>query len=104
MYPILFAWGPVTVLTHDAFTLLALGTGFAIYYRELRRRGWLDGPIIWISLAALLGGAVGARIVTSWEHVEVYEHLADRPFSEVLEHSGKSILGALAGGYLAIAL
>ena len=91
-------------MTHDVFTVLALAVGLAIYYRALRARGWLGGPIVWISLAAVLGGAIGARLITSWEHLEVYGAIADRPFSEVIEHSGKSILGALAGGYIAIAL
>jgi prolipoprotein diacylglyceryltransferase len=91
-------------MTHDAFTLLALAVGLAIYYWELRARGWLDGTIVWISLGAVLGGALGARLITSWEHLEVYAAFADRPFSEVIEHSGKSILGALAGGYLTIAV
>ncbi len=104
MHPILFQLGPLTVMTHDAFTVLALAVGLAIYYRELRRRGWLGGPIIWISLAAVLGGAIGARVITSWEHLEVYGAIADQPFSEVIEHSGKSILGAIAGGYIAIVL
>ncbi len=104
MHPILFEWGPLTVMTHDAFTVIALSVGLGIYYRELRRRRWLDGPILWISLAAVLGGVIGARVITSWEHLEVYGALADRPFSEVIERSGKSILGALAGGYIAIAL
>jgi phosphatidylglycerol:prolipoprotein diacylglycerol transferase len=104
MHPILAQLGPLTVMTHDAFTVLALTVGLAIYYRELRRRGWLGGPIVWISLAAVLGGAIGARVITSWEHLEVYGAIADQPFSEVIEHSGKSILGAIAGGYLAIAL
>ncbi len=104
MHPILLQLGPLTVMTHDAFTVLALSVGLAIYYRELRRRGWLGGPIIWISLAAVLGGAIGARVITSWEHLEVYGAIADQPFSEVIEHSGKSILGAIAGGYIAIVL
>jgi len=104
MHPILVQVGPLTVMTHDAFTLAALAIGLAIYYRELRIRGLLGGPIIWISLAAILGGAIGARLITSWEHLEVYNGLDVRPFTEVIEHSGKSILGALAGGYIAIAL
>ncbi len=104
MHPVLIQLGSVTVMTHDAFTLLALGAGLLIYYRELRARRWLDGTIVWISLGAILGGAIGARVITSWEHLEVYAAFADRPFSEVIEHSGKSILGALAGGYLAITL
>jgi phosphatidylglycerol---prolipoprotein diacylglyceryl transferase len=104
MHPILLQVGPLTVMTHDAFTVMALAVGLAIYYRELRRRGWLGGPIIWISLAAILGGAIGARVITSWEHLEVYGAIADQPFTEVIEHSGKSILGAIAGGYIAIVL
>jgi prolipoprotein diacylglyceryltransferase len=104
VHPVLIQLGPVTVLTHDAFTLLALTVGLAIYYRELRVRGWLDTTIVWISLGAIIGGAVGARLITSWEHLEVYAAFADRPFTEVIEQSGKSILGALAGGYLAIAV
>ena len=104
MHPVLIQLGPVTLMTHDAFTLLALAVGLAIYYRELRVRGWLDGTIVWISLGAIVGGAIGARLITAWEHPEVYAALADRPFTEVIESSGKSILGAIAGGYLAIAL
>jgi phosphatidylglycerol:prolipoprotein diacylglycerol transferase len=104
VHPILVEFGPWRILTHDAFTVLALAVGLAIYYRELRRREWLDSTIVWISVAAILGGIVGARLITSWEHVEVYASFGDRPFTEVIEHSGKSILGALAGGYLAIVL
>lgn len=104
MHPVLGQFGPVTVMTHDAFTLLALAVGLAIYYRELANRGWLDGPIVWISLAAIVGGALGARTITAWEHLDYYAAFADRPFTEVLEGSGKSIIGALAGGYLGIAL
>ena len=104
MHPVLIQVGPMTVMTHDAFTILALAVGLVIYYRELSVRRWLDGTIVWISLGAVLGGAIGARVITSWEHLEVYAAFADRPFTEVIEHSGKSILGALAGGYLAITI
>ncbi|HET7493863.1 MAG TPA: prolipoprotein diacylglyceryl transferase family protein [Candidatus Limnocylindrales bacterium] len=104
MHPILIEFGPWRILTHDAFTVLALVVGLAIYHRDLRRRGWLDATIVWIAVAAVFGAIVGARLITSWEHVEVYADLGDRPFTEVVEHSGKSLLGAIAGGYLAIVL
>jgi len=104
MHPVLGQIGPVTILTHDAFTILGLAVGLAIYYRELARRGWLDAPIVWISLAAILGGAIGARTITAWEHVEYYASLEGVPLTYAIEHSGKSIIGALAGGYLAILL
>ena len=104
MHPILARVGPITILTHDAFTVLALSVGLSMYYRELARRGWLDARIVWISLAAVVGGAIGARTVTAWEHVEYYTALEGIPLSQAIESSGKSLIGALAGGYLATVL
>jgi phosphatidylglycerol:prolipoprotein diacylglycerol transferase len=104
MHPILGQVGPVTILTHDAFTLLALVVGLSIYYRELARRGWLDTRIVWISLAAVVAGAIGARTITAWEHLEYYTALDGMPLSVAIENSGKSLIGALAGGYLGTVL
>ena len=42
MHPVLVQVGP-SLLTHDAFTVLALVVGLAIYYRELRRRAGSTG-------------------------------------------------------------
>jgi phosphatidylglycerol---prolipoprotein diacylglyceryl transferase len=104
MYPVLATWGEFRLYTHDVFSVLALAIGFGIYYRELRRRGWLESRIVWISLAALLGGAIGARVITAWERPEVYAALTSLPFTVAIERSGKSIIGAIVGGYVAIAL
>jgi prolipoprotein diacylglyceryltransferase len=104
MHPVLGQIGPVTILTHDVFTILALIVGLAIYYGELARRGWLDAPIVWISLVAIVGGAIGARTITAWEHLEYYASLEGVPLTYAIEHSGKSIIGALAGGYVGIVL
>jgi phosphatidylglycerol:prolipoprotein diacylglycerol transferase len=104
MHPVLGQLGPVTILTHDAFTVLALIVGLSIYYRELARRGWLDTRIVWISLTAVVAGAIGARTITAWEHVEYYTALDGVPLSAAIENSGKSLIGALAGGYLGTVL
>ena len=104
MHPVLGQVGPVTILTHDAFTVLALIVGLSLYYRELARRGWLDARIVYISLAAVIAGAVGARAITAWEHVEYYTALEGVPLSVAIENSGKSLIGALAGGYLGTVL
>ena len=82
--------------------MLGVLVGFAIYYRELRRRGWLEPRIVLISIAALLGAAIGARVATAWERPDWWVPYAVLPFSQALEVSGKSIIGAIAGGYLAI--
>ena len=104
MYPVVASWGGFTLFTHDLFSVAAIAIGFAIYYAELRRRGWLESRIVWISLAALLGAAFGARIITAWERPEVYAAFTSLPLTVAIERSGKSITGAIAGGYLAIVL
>lgn len=104
MYPIAAELGGLSIASHDLFSLVAIAVGFAIYYRELQRRGWLEPRIVWISMAALLGGAIGARLATAWENPEWWVAYASLPITQALEISGKSIIGAIAGGYLAISL
>ncbi len=104
MYPIALRIGDVAIATHDLFSVLAIAIGFGLYYRELRRRGWLEPRIVWISLAALLGAAVGARLITAWERPDWWVAYASLPLTQALEISGKSIIGAIVGGYIAIAL
>jgi len=96
--------GPWRFPTHDLFTVIALAVGLVLYYRDLRRRGWLDDRIVTISIAAVAGGLIGARVITAWEHLEYYTALDGIPLSVAIEHSGKSLIGALAGGYAGIAI
>ena len=103
MFPTLARVGPITIGTHDFFTVLGLLAGFALYYRALRRDRLLSPQITLISIAAILGGALGARLITSWEILDDV-NAANLPLTYVLTHGPKSILGGLAGGYLAIYL
>lgn len=103
MAPVLAELGPVTLYTHDAFTVLGLLAGFALYYRALGRDRIFDPRIVLISVSALLGGALGARLITSWEVADEVT-AAGLPLSYVLTHGPRSIIGGLAGGYLAIVL
>jgi prolipoprotein diacylglyceryltransferase len=95
--------GPFTLYTHDFFTLIGFAAGFALYYRALRRDRVLDHRIVLISLAAFLGGALGARLATSWEVLDEVT-ANDLPITYLLTHGPRSIVGGLAGGYLAIVL
>ena len=67
MLPVLARIGPVTVYTHDVFTVLGFLAGMALYYRALRRDQLLEPQITIISIAALTGGVVGAHLLTRWE-------------------------------------
>lgn len=51
MYPIALRFGDAVIGTHDLFSVLAIAIGFGLYYRELRRRGWLEPRIV--SLASV---------------------------------------------------
>jgi phosphatidylglycerol---prolipoprotein diacylglyceryl transferase len=103
VFPILWQAGPVTLYTHDVFSVAAIVVGLAIYYWELRSRGLLESRIVAISAAVVIGGVLGARTITAWEHPEFYVDsvAAGMSISWTIEHGGKSILGAIAGGYLA---
>jgi prolipoprotein diacylglyceryltransferase len=103
VFPLLWQSGPLVVQTHDVFSLLGVLVGLALYYRSLRRAGMLDERIVLASLAVVIGGVAGARLITAWEHLDYYGDAiaAGAPLGWIIEHSGKSILGALAGGYLA---
>ena len=103
MIPELAQVGPVTFFTHDVFTVLGILAGLALYYRALRRDRVLDARIVLISLAAVAGGALGARLITSWEIIDEVS-AADLPLTYVITHGPRSIIGGLAGGYLAIVL
>lgn len=95
--------GPFTLFTHDVFTALGILAGLALYYRALRREGVLDSRIVLISMAAIAGGALGARLITGWEIADEVA-AADLPITYVVTHGPRSIIGGLAGGYLAIVL
>ncbi len=104
MFPVLYQNGPVVIYTHDFFTALGLLAGLIVYYIELKRRDMLEHKIVWISIAAIIGGGIGARLSVIWEHPTYYTTVAGVPLSYYFAHSGKSIIGGIAGGYLAIFL
>ncbi len=101
MAPVLFADGPIPLATHDVFTIAGVLAGLVLYYRALRRDRVLDGRIVLISVAAIAGGALGARAITSWEIIDEVS-TAGLPMTYVLTHGPRSIIGGLAGAYLAI--
>ena len=77
--------------------------GLVLYYRALRRDRVLDRRIVLISLAAIAGGGLGARLLTSWEVIDEVT-AAELPLTYVITHGPRSIIGGLAGGYLAVVL
>lgn len=103
MWPIVWRHGDLVLYTHDLFTTAGLLAGLAVYYVNLRRDRMLGSHIVLISCVALAGGAIGARLLTGWEVLDDVP-TGQQPFTYVLTHGPRSIVGGLAGGYLATVL
>jgi phosphatidylglycerol:prolipoprotein diacylglycerol transferase len=96
----------VTVAPHPAlhpvFETLAYATGYALYRRSRRRAGdILSDDHRWLIIAAAAVGALlGSRILGLLEQIPVAQ-LTWRAF---LSPGGKTIVGGLLGGWLAVEL
>ena len=62
MVPVLFHIGSIPVRTHEFFTLVGVIAGVIVLVIESRRRGMFDQRLLWLTLGALVGGAIGARL------------------------------------------
>ena len=86
---------------HVVFELLAYFVGFRLYLRDRRRRGdFLDSPRRWwVVAAAAAGAALGARLLALLECPAELWGGDGFPLGRL---AGKSIVGAIAGGWLAV--
>ncbi len=100
-FPVDLPFGPWRVNPHLLLELLAYFVGFRLYLWERR---WLGDRVeaprrLWLVAAAALGAALGARGLALLECPAVtLAHLSDPVFLL----SGKTIVGGLAGGWVAV--
>src|SRR5512143_3377291 len=101
MYPILFRINGVAIHSHGFFFLMALLAGTALLVVEARRRHWPKEEVIPITLAAFVGGMIGARLsilfFNGWETAPIvlnFYALFDPRIGP------GSILGGVAGAYV----
>ncbi len=101
MHPVLFEIGGVKIYSHGFFMLFGLLAGLALLILEARRRRWPKEEVIPITLAAFVGGMIGARLsilfFNGWETAPIvlnFYALFDPRIGP------GSILGAVAGAYL----
>ncbi len=99
-FPVYFSWFGVSLHPHVVLELAAYGAGFSLYF-VLRRR-WPSGPAMtwmqtgWLMVGAILGALFGARGVAWLEALPLY---LGQPVDWHLLPTGKSIVGALLGGW-----
>jgi len=106
MRPVLFELGGVRIYSHGFFLVLGLLACLAILVYEARRRRWPADEVVPITLAAFVGGVLGARLsmllFAGWDVAPVvfdYFALFDPSIGPGSILGG--IAGAYAGGYLA---
>ncbi len=102
MYPVLFVFNGVPVYSHGFFLNLAMVVCLLVLVGESRRRRWPKEEVIPITLAAFVGGMIGARVsivfFNGWETAPValdFFKLFDPRIGP------GSILGGVAGAYIA---
>jgi phosphatidylglycerol---prolipoprotein diacylglyceryl transferase len=99
--PVLFSVGKLEVPSYGAFMVLAVATGIFVYYREAAKRRTASENTFYILIAALAGGALGAKIpilILYWREI-ISQH-----GGWSLLVSGRSIVGGLIGGAISVIL
>lgn len=101
MNPVLLQIGDVRIYAHGLLVVLGLVTGIAVLVLEARRRHWSKEEVIPITLAAFVGGMIGARVSMIFFHGWDVAPLVLNWFALFDPNVGSgSILGAVAGAYI----
>jgi phosphatidylglycerol:prolipoprotein diacylglycerol transferase len=101
MYPILFQVGSVTIYSYGFFFFLGFVVGGLWLAYEAKRRKWSREETIVISIAALIGGMIGARLSILFFNGFETAPIVLNFFTLFDPRIGPgSILGGIAGGYI----
>jgi phosphatidylglycerol---prolipoprotein diacylglyceryl transferase len=100
-FPFLIPLGPWVVHPHFLFETLAYLIGFRLYLRRRRQHGdhLDDGPRWSVVTAAAVGAVLGSRLLFWIEDPAATLGNLDHPLVLI---GGKSIVGALVGGWIAV--
>lgn len=99
--PVLFYLGNLPIPSYSFFMLLAILVGCIVYWLEAKKNKIANEDSFYILLAALIGGALGAKIpiiLLYWNEI-----IASFPDLSIL-YSGRTIIGGLIGGVIGVML
>jgi prolipoprotein diacylglyceryl transferase len=100
MRPILFEIGPIPIYSHGFFLVLGLLTALLVLMLEAHRRHWPKEEVIPITLAAFVGGMIGARLSIIFFNGRETAPLVLNFYALFDPRIGPgSILGGVAGAY-----
>jgi phosphatidylglycerol---prolipoprotein diacylglyceryl transferase len=100
-FPVYFEIGPLALHAHWVFESIAYTAGFYLYRRHRRRFGDpIDSRSRWyVTAAAIAGGFIGSRVLSAFEDPFTLAAHWRQPFQFF---AGKTIVGGLGGGWLAV--
>lgn len=100
-FPVYLRLGPFVLHPHAAFEILGYAAGVWCYLQGRRNQGDVipTESRVWVVIAAVLGGLIGARLMYLVEHVAEF---ADAWHEASFLLGGKSIVGGLLGGLIAV--
>lgn len=101
--PFNFQVGQMVIPSHLVFEVLAFFLGFR-YYSYLKKR--VEDPVpegfrLWLVLGAVVGAAIGSKLLGWLEHPSLWAKTLDQP---VLFLVSKTIVGGLLGGLIGVEL
>ncbi len=102
-FPVYIRFGSVALHPHWVFELLAYSVAFRLYLAMRRRQGdkLNDVNRWWVIAAAAMGAVVGSKFLYWFENPRLtLQHCTDPAFLL----GGKTIVGALIGGVVAVEL
>ncbi len=100
MRPLLFKIGPIPVYSFGLMMALAFLVANWLFMRQARRRGWSERFVSTVTMLALIGGIIGAKLFHLIEYPEIF--LAD-PLSAIFSGEGLTFHGGLIVATIAIA-
>jgi phosphatidylglycerol:prolipoprotein diacylglycerol transferase len=97
MKPVLFQLGPFPVSSFGVFLLAAFVAGILLLRVRTARLGWEPGEVLDLSLYAIIGGVIGARIGYVLVNVGDFRNDPTRVLT-IWKDAGLTFYGALVGG------
>lgn len=101
MHPILFTLGDLVIASHGFFVFIGMLAGVLVLGLEARRRRWPSQEVVPITIAAFVGGMIGARVsILFFNGLETAPVVLDffRLFDPRIGPG--SVLGGIAGAYI----
>ncbi len=99
MYPVIFEFGPITLHSFGLMMGIAFIVANYFFSREIQRRGMPEELSSTVTLIALIGGVVGAKLFSLLENWNTF---TEDPLKEIFSTSGLTFYGGLLVAIAAI--